>query len=152
MKGQCTICDHELHLLRHPLRRLRGSGHWLKGLASIFTRPLKACAECGSVFTWEEELLAQGAVPTSSELKLANLRSDMSNLRDSFVTIFVASGFITAWMVLGPGSYEATAPVISGAIGAASLVPSGYFHRKSRFFKEQIKHLRQERVKARLEG
>lgn len=122
----------------------------MKGLMSIFSRPLKACHECGTVYTWDEELLAQGAVPTSDELHLANLRSDMANMRDSFLTITAAAGFITLWMINGPGNYEATAPIISAAIGVGSLAPSGYFHRRVNEFKRQIKNLRQERIKGHL--
>lgn len=117
---------------------------------SIFSRPLKACSECGTVYTWEEELLAQGAVPTLDELHLANLRSDMANMRDSFLTISAAAGFITLWMINGPGNYEATAPIISAAIGVGSLAPGGYFHRRVNDFKKQIKLLRQERIKGHL--
>ena len=118
----------------------------------MFTRPLKACSECGTVYTWEEELVAEGAVPTADELELANLRSDMANLRDSFLTVSVAAGFMTVWMFNGPGGYEANAPIISAVIGVGSLVPSGYFHKRVGDFKKQIKQLRQERIKGHLNG
>ncbi len=122
----------------------------MKGLVSIFTRPLKACSECGTVYTWEEELVAQGAVPTSDELHLANLRSDMANMRDSFLTVATAAGFMTIWLFNGPGGHDASAPIISAAIGVGSLLPSGYFHKRVSDFKNQIKQLRQERIKGHL--
>jgi hypothetical protein len=151
MKDTCQICGHQLHLLKHPLRRLRGSGHWLKGVMSIFTRPLKACADCGTVYTWEEELVAEGAVPTTDELRLANLRSDMKNMRDSFLTVAAAAGFITAWMIGGTGVYETTAPLISALIGAGALVPATYFQTKARGFKREIRELRKHRIQGHLE-
>ncbi len=124
----------------------------MKGLASIFTRPLKACADCGTVYTWEEVLLAQGAVPTTDELALANLRSDMANLRDSFLTVSAAAGFITVWMIGGPGLHDVDAPIVSATIGAISLLPAGYFHKRVAHFKQQIKRLRRERIKGHLEA
>jgi hypothetical protein len=122
----------------------------MKGFVSIFTRPLKACSECGTVYTWEEELVAEGAVPTSDELHLANLRSDMANMRDSFLTVSAAATFMTIWMFNGPGGYEASAPIISVAIGVGALAPSAYFHKRVADFKKQIKQMRQDRIKGHL--
>ncbi|MFQ5549712.1 MAG: hypothetical protein ACE5FJ_00570 [Gemmatimonadales bacterium] len=148
----CSICGHGLDPVRHPVRRLSWTRHWGKGFASLFTRPLKGCSNCGSLFDWDGELLARGALPTTDELKLQNLRSDMSNLRDSFMTIFAAAGFATTWMILNPSSFDAASPMITGGIGLVSLLPYSYFRGKANQFKREIKQLRKNRIGNRESG
>lgn len=146
----CERCGHTLDIVRRPLSRLRWTRAWWQGVRSIFTRPLLACPACGTVFTWEGDLVHVGAAETSTERRLRAYRKEMANLRDSFGTVAVAGWAATLWMLFGPGSYDPTAPIIAASIGSVVLIPYTYFARKVRSAKKELKSLKVARLKGEL--
>lgn len=149
-QSNCQRCGNDLEVVKNPVSRLRWTRYWLKGVKSLFTRPLLACVKCGAVYTWEGELLAVGAVETSSELKLRALREDMSNLRDAFGTIVIAGGITAGWIVLGPGSFDVGAAVIAGSVSGVAFLPFSYFARRARQARRELKKLKETRIKGEL--
>lgn len=150
LSNSCSLCGSSLHVLRHPIRRLRWTRYWLTGFKSLFARPLKECRQCGAMFTWEEELIAEGVVETVQELKLRNLRDDLANMRNSFGTLFLAGEFAALWMWFGPAASDGAAPVVASAVAIVSLVPFAYFNRRVQLMKKQLKQIRTARTEGRL--
>jgi hypothetical protein len=137
-------------VLRHPLRRLRRTGYWWRGVKSLFARPLKLCPECGAIYTWEGELLAAGAAETAEEVRLRAYRGDMARLRDSFGAVVVAAELAVIWMSAGANPFPAIAPILAITAGGAALIPFTYFHRKVRAARAELKRLRAVRTKGAL--
>ena len=150
LSNSCSLCGSSLNVLRHPIRRLRWTRYWLTGLKSLLARPLKECRQCGAMFTWEEELIAEGVVETVQELKLRNLRDDLANMRNSFGTLFLAGEFAALWMWFGPAAYDGAAPVVASAVAIVSLMPFAYFNRRVQLMKKQLKQSRTARTEGRL--
>ncbi len=139
---RCQRCESPLEILRHPLRRLRGTGHWWHGVRSLFTGPLWMCPRCGAAYTGDGTLLAAGAVETDSEARLRIYRRDMAQLRDSFAGVIVAAGLAVTWLVAGSGGYELYQLLATAGVGGAAVVPFSYFARKARLAKKDLKRLR----------
>jgi hypothetical protein len=148
--AHCARCSRPLDILRHPVRRLWGSGYWWQGIQSLLGRPLRVCPACGAIHTWEGELLAAGAAETADELRLKGYRSDMVRLRDGFAGVVIAAEVATIWMSAGTMSFPVLAPVLAIATGGLALFPFAYFSRKAKEAKSELKRLRDARVKARL--
>lgn len=148
----CKLCGNDLGVLRHPIRRLRWTKYWSLGFKSLFGRPLKECLQCGAVYTWEEDLVAEGVVETAPELRLRNLRDDMANMRNSFGTIFLAGEFAALWMWFGPGIYEGAAPLVASAIAVLSLGPAAYFNRRVSQTRKRLKEIKEARAQGLLGG
>lgn len=146
----CERCGTALEVLRHPLRRLRGSKYWREGLKSLFARPLKACPRCGAIYTFDGALLAAGAAETAGELRLKAYREDMAHLRDSFAAVTVAAELAVIWMVAGVGAVSATAVVIAIGVGVGALLPFTYFARRAREARKELQRLRDSRMRGEL--
>lgn len=146
----CVRCGQPLEILRHPLRRLRGTGYWLQGLKSLLAKPLRLCPGCGAIHTWEGELLAAGAAETDEELRLRGYRHDMVRLRDGFGGVVIAAELAVIWMSAGTASFPVLAPILAIAAGGLALFPFGYFSRKAKEAKSELKRLREARVKGQL--
>jgi len=145
--GNCKLCAHPLEVLRKPVRRLSWSRHWLKGFASLFTRPLRVCSNCGAMYSGDGELLAAGAVQTVPEQTLDNYRRDMAYLRDSFGGVIVASGLAGTWLMVGAESANVFGAIIAGSIGVASMIPFGYLGSKVRRARKELRSMKAERLK-----
>jgi hypothetical protein len=146
----CQHCGAALEVLKHPLRRLRGSRYWREGLKSLFARPLKVCPRCGAIHTFDGALLASGAAATAAELRLNAYREDMAHLRDSFAAVTVAAELALIWMVAGAGAVPVTALVLVLGVGGGALVPFAYFARRAREAKVELKRLRERRMRGEL--
>jgi len=147
---QCTMCGQELEVLLRPLRRLRWSRYWFKGFASLFGRPLRICSHCGAMFSSEGELLAMGAVQTQEELKLDLYRRDMAYLRDSFGGVIVASEIAAIWLVAGADAANIALAIVTGSIGVAAFVPFGFFGRKARTARKQLRRMKEARLRGQI--
>ena len=145
--GNCKLCAHPLEVLTKPVRRLSWTRHWLKGFSSLLTRPLRVCPSCGAMYSGEGELLAVGAVQTEPELKLDTYRRDMAYMRDSFGGVVVASGLASAWLLMGAETANLLGAVIAGSIGAASIVPFGFFGSRVRRARRELKEMKIKRLK-----
>jgi hypothetical protein len=141
----CERCGRELEVLHRPLRRLRWSKHWWRGASSLFSQPLRICPGCGSLYDYNGQLVAAGAAETEVEMRARRFRGDMVALRDGFGAVVLASGMTVAWTLLGPLSYDLAITILSASVGAVSLMPFGYFARKARAARREIKRLKQAR-------
>ena len=148
--GDCKLCAHPLEVLTKPVRRLSWSRHWLRGFASLFTRPLRVCSNCGAMYSGEGALLAVGAVQTEPEIRLDNYRRDMAYMRDSFGGVIVASGLAGAWLMGGAEATNLVGAIIAGSIGAVSIVPFGFFGSRVRRARKELKEMKAERLKKQL--
>jgi hypothetical protein len=148
--SDCLHCGQPLQVLQHPLRRLRRTGFWWRGVKSLLGRPLKVCPRCGAIYTWEGELLGAGAAETAEELRLKTYRTDMARLRDSFGAVVVAAEIAVIWMSAGTTSFPTIAPILAIATGGAALFPFAYFSHKVRGARRDLKRLREARMKGRL--
>ena len=144
----CTRCDHQLEILRHPLRRLRWTQYWWKGVVSLFTGPLRVCPQCGAIYSGDGDLLGVGAVMTDVETDLDQYRKDMAHLRDSFGGVIIASELVAVWLVAGPVSFHLAQVILAGAVGVGSFIPFAYFASKARHARRDLKQL----TKARRSG
>ncbi len=147
---RCTMCGQELEILSRPLRRLRWSRYWFKGFASLFGRPLRICSQCGAMFSAEGELLAMGAVQTEEELKLDLYRRDMAYLRDSFGGVIVASEIAAIWLIAGAEAGSIGLALLTGSIGVGAFVPFGFFGRKARMARKQLRRMKQARIQGQI--
>jgi hypothetical protein len=147
---QCTMCGRQLEILSRPLRRLRWSRYWFKGFASLFGRPLRICSNCGAMYSAEGELLAMGAVQTQEELRLDLYRRDMAYLRDSFGGVIVASEIAAIWLVAGADAANVALAVLTGSIGVAAFLPFGFFGRKARMARKQLRRMKEARIKGQI--
>lgn len=148
--GNCKLCAHPLEVLTKPVRRLSWSRHWLRGFASLFTRPLRVCSTCGAMYSGEGELLAVGAVQTEPEIRLDTYRRDMAYMRDSFGGVIIASGLASAWLLGGAEVTNVAGAIIAGSIGVASIVPFGFFGSRVRRARRELKEMKAERMKRQL--
>ncbi len=148
--GNCKLCAHPLEVLRKPVRRLSWSRHWLRGFASLFTRPLRICSTCGAMYSGDGELLAVGAVQTEPEIRLDTYRRDMAYMRDSFGGVIVASGLAGAWLLGGAEATNLVGAIIAGSIGAVSIVPFGFFGSRVRRARKELRAMKAERMKRQL--
>jgi len=146
----CGSCGTQLEILRRPLRRLRWSRYWFKGFASFFGRPLRVCSNCGAMYSGEGELLAAGAVQTEEEVRLDLYRRDMAYVRDSFGGVIVASEIAAVWLFFGAESVNVAAGVLAASLGVATLVPFGFFGKKVRGARKQLKRMKEERIRGRI--
>jgi hypothetical protein len=148
--GNCKLCAHPLEVLTKPVRRLSWTRHWLKGLSSLLTRPLRICPTCGAMYSGEGELLAAGAVQTEPELQLDAYRRDMAYMRDSFGGVVIASALAGAWLLLGAETANLVGAIIAGSVGAVSIVPYGFFGSRVRRARKELKTMKTERVQKQL--
>lgn len=146
----CQRCGTALEVLKHPLRRLRGSGYWREGLKSLFALPLRVCPRCGAIYRYEGQLLAVGAVETADEVHLQSYRDDMAHLRDSFAAVAVAAELAVIWMSAGTAVFPVLAPAVAIGVGGGALLPFVYFGRKARDARRELKRLREARLKGQL--
>jgi|SRR3990170_2377164 len=146
----CQRCGGPLEVLRHPLRRLRGSGYWREGLRSLFALPLRVCPRCGAIYRFEGQLVAVGAAETADELRLKTYREDMAHLRDSFAAVAVAAELAVIWISSGTATFPVLAPIVAIGVGGGALLPFTYFARKARDARAELKRLREARVKGEL--
>lgn len=146
-KQNCQMCGSHVEVLRHPIKRLRWTRHWGKGVASLFSRPLRICGQCGAMYSGEGELMAAGAVQTDVEQTLDVYRRDMAHLRDSFGGVFVAAQLAAVWMMAGLQTANVGGAVVAGSIGVAALFPFGFFHRKARRAKKELRKMKEVRVR-----
>jgi hypothetical protein len=142
---RCERCGHAVETLRHPLRRLRWSGYWWEGVKSLFTGPLKVCDRCGAIYASDGHLMAAGAVETDAEHRLDVFRRDMAYLRDSFAGVVVAGELAAFWLARSTVSPDIVQVALAAAVGAAALLPFGYFARKARSAKRDLVRLREAR-------
>jgi hypothetical protein len=147
---QCQRCGAALEVLKHPLRRLRGSGYWREGLRSLFALPLRVCPRCGAIYRYEGQLLAAGAAETADELRLKSYREDMAHLRDSFAAVAVTAELAVIWMSAGVASFPLLGPLVAIGVGGGALLPFTYFARKARDARRELNRLRSIRVKGEL--
>lgn len=139
-----------MEILRRPLRRLRWSRYWFKGVASFFGRPLRICPKCGAMYSGDGELLAAAAVQTEEEVRLDLYRRDMAYLRDSFGGVIVASEIAAIWLFAGAESVNVAAGILAASFGAAAFVPFGFFGSKVRSARKELKRLKQMRMQGRI--
>jgi hypothetical protein len=143
----CELCGHELEMLLHPVRRLRWTRHWLKGIASLFTRALRICPQCGAMYSGDGELMAMGAVQTETEKTLDTFRRDMAHLRDSFGGVIVAGELAAVWLLAGLETANVAAAVLAASIGAGAVIPFALFGSKAREARKRLKRMKQERLR-----
>ena len=147
MSQQCKQCGHPLEILNRPLRRLRWTKHWWRGLASFATHPLRVCSNCGSIYTYAGQLVASGAAETDAELRVRGFRHDMRALRDGFATVVLAGEVSAIWTLMSSTSYDISVTIIAGTIGGLTLIPFSYFARKVTLARRDLKELRSARIK-----
>jgi len=150
---RCDRCGHELARLRKPVRSLRWTKYWGKGFQSLLTGPLLHCRQCGALYASNGDLLAAGALETEAERRINTFRRDMAIVRDSFAGVIVAAAVVTAWLAGSPTVGTTGQVILTGSVGAVSVLPYLYFFRKARLAKRELKQLRQARREgARLEA
>lgn len=149
---RCARCGHPLELLRKPVRELRWSRHWLVGVQSLFTGPLRACVQCGAMYSNEGQLVAAGAIQTETERRLDVYRKDMAYLRDAFGGVVIAAEAVALWLAFGTGAVDIAKVVLAAGFGGAMFVPFGYFARKARLARRDLKRLREARRSGELPG
>ena len=137
----CARCGHALKILSRPLRRLRWTRYWWRGVKSLFTGPLRICSQCGAIYANDGSLLAAGAVATAVEQELDQYRKDMAYLRDSFGGVVIAAELVAVWLIAGPGPFFGTKIALSIAVGVGAFLPYVYFGRKARIAKKDLKAL-----------
>ncbi len=71
----------------------------------------------------------------------------MARLRDSFGGVVIAAELAVIWMSAGAATFPVLAPVLAIAAGGAALFPFAYFGRKARQAKQDLKRLREARIK-----
>jgi len=142
---RCTRCGHELQILTRPVRELRWSRHWMAGVRSLFTGPLHVCVQCGAMYSSEGNLVAAGAIQTEAERRLDVYRKDMAYLRDAFGGVVVAAELVAIWLGFGTAAPDVAKAIMAAALGGAMFFPFGYFHRKARLARRDLKELRRAR-------
>ncbi len=142
---RCKRCGAGLEHLRHPVRRLRWTRYWWKGVLSYFTGQLRICARCGAIYTAEGELLAAGAAETAAEVRLNSYRKDMAGIRDGFAAVVIAAELAAVWLVAGAETFDLARALLAGGVGVGALGPFVYFARKARIAKRDLKQLREAR-------
>lgn len=147
MTNDCQQCGHPLEILRRPLRRLRWTRYWWRGLASLVSQPLQVCTKCGSVYTHQGALVAARAAETDAELRLRGFKEDMAHLRDGFASVVLVGEVGAVWTLLNAGSYDPRVTVLMCAIGGLSLVPFTFFARRASKAKRELKGMKTARLK-----
>jgi hypothetical protein len=108
------------------------------------------CPDCGAIYTWEGELLGAGAAETAEEVRLRTYRGDMARLRDSFGAVVVAAEVAVIWLSAGANPFPVIAPILAIVTGGAALIPFTYFNGKARAARQELKRLRESRMKGAL--
>ncbi len=147
MTTNCQQCGSPLEILKRPLKRLRWTRYWWRGLASLASQPLRLCPQCGSIYTQAGMLVATGAAETNAEMRLRGFKDDMAHLRDGFATLVLASEVGAVWTLMSAGSYDLRVTVVMGAIGGLSLIPFTFFASKASQAKRELKSLKTARLK-----
>ena len=147
MTTNCQQCGHPLEILKRPLKRLRWTRYWWRGVASLVSQPLRLCPQCGSIYTHAGVLVATGAAETNAEMRLRGFKDDMIHLRDGFATLVLASEVGAVWTLMNAGSYDLGVTVVMGAIGGLALIPFTFFARKASTAKRELKSLKTARLK-----
>ncbi len=152
MPQDCKQCGHPLDVLRRPLRRLRWTRHWWRGLASFVGHPLRVCTNCGTVYTYDGRLVATGAAETDAEMRMRGFRYDMAALRDGFATLVLAGEVSAIWTLMSSTPYDISVTIIAGAVGGLALIPCSYFARKAARAKKELRRLKTARLKGEIQG
>ena len=147
MPQDCKQCGHPLDVLRRPLRRLRWTRHWWRGLASFVSHPLRVCTHCGTIYTFDGELVAAGAAETDVEMRMRGFRHDMAALRDGFATLVLAGEVSAIWTLMSSTPYDISVTIIAGTVGGLALIPFSYFARKVAGAKKELRRLKTARLK-----
>lgn len=134
------------------MRELRWSRHWMIGVRSLFTGPLRGCVRCGAMYSNEGELVAAGAIQTDAERRLDLYRKDMAYLRDAFGGVVIAAEAVALWLAFGTGAADVAKVIVAAGFGGAMFVPFGYFARKARLARLDLKRLRQARRSGEIPG
>ncbi len=148
MTTNCQQCGQPLEILKRPLKRLRWTRYWWRGVASLVSQPLRLCPQCGSIYTQAGALVATGAAETNVEIRLRGFKEDMIHLRDGFATLVLASEVGAVWTLMNAGSYDLGITLVMGTIGGLALIPFTFFARKASKARRELKSLKT----ARLEG
>ncbi len=149
---RCERCGHELEVLLKPVRRLRWSRYWLKGVKSLFTGQMRICRQCGAMYSNDGALVAAGAIATEAERRLDVYRKDMAHLRNAFLGIMIAAGGLASWLAFGPETFELGRVMLIGGLGGGAAVPSIYFGRKAHLAGRELKSLRRARRAGQIPG
>ncbi len=147
MTINCQQCGRPLEILKRPLKRLRWTRYWWRGLASLASQPLRLCPQCGSIYTQAGVLVATGAAETNVEMRLRGFKDDMIHLRDGFATLVLASEVGAVWTLMSAGSYDLMVTVAMGTIGGLALIPFTFFARKASQARRELKSLKTARLK-----
>ncbi len=147
MTTNCQRCGHPLEILKRPLKRLRWTRYWWRGVGSLLSQPLRLCAQCGSIYTYAGVLVATGAAETNVEIRLRGFKEDMVHLRDGFATLVLASEVGAVWTLMNAGSYDLGVTLVMGTIGGLALIPFAFFARKASKAKRELKSLKTARLK-----
>jgi len=151
-RDRCARCGHELQILTKPVRELRWSRHWMAGVRSLFTGPLKVCSQCGAMYSGEGDLVAAGAIQTDAERRLDVYRKDMAYLRDAFGGVVLAAEVVAIWLGFGTTAPDAAKAIMAAVFGGAMFIPFGYFHRKALLARRDLKALRKARRSGEIVG
>ena len=149
---ECRQCGHPLEVLGSPLRRLRWTRHWWRGLASFATQPLRVCTNCGTIYTYTGQLVAAGAAETDAEMRARGFKRDMMGLRDGFATVVIAGEVSVIWTLLSATPYDIGVTIIAGTVGGLALIPFAYFARKTAGAKRVLKKLKTARLKGEIKA
>ncbi|MCZ6917352.1 MAG: hypothetical protein O7I93_11285 [Gemmatimonadetes bacterium] len=142
MNATCQLCEHPLAILGRPLKRLRWTRYWWRGLQSLLSSPLRVCTKCGAIYTFNGQLVAAGAAETDAELRLRGFKDDMAHLRDGFATVVLTGEVGVIWTMMSSVGYDPTIPIIMGTVGALAIAPCAYFARKASLAKKDLKLLK----------
>jgi hypothetical protein len=150
MASRCARCGSNLEILKHPVRRLRGTGFQWRGFLSLFGEPFRSCARCGAIYAADGSLLAAGVVETAHELSVRAYRDDMANIRDAFAAVTIAAELGVAWMWFGSAAHvQILTPILAGLIGVLAVPPFVFFARLARQATTELDALRTARLRGR---
>jgi hypothetical protein len=105
------------------------------------------CTHCGSIYTYDGDLVAAGAAETDAEMRIRGFRHDMAALRDGFATLVLAGEISAIWTLMSSTPYDISVTIIAGTIGGLALVPCTYFARKVAGAKKELRKLKTARLK-----
>ena len=142
MNATCQLCEHPLVVLGRPLKRLRWTRYWWRGLMSLVSSPLRVCTKCGAIYTFNGQLVAAGAAETDVELRLRGFKDDMAHLRDGFATVVLTGEVGVIWTMMSSVGYDPRIPIIMGTVGVLAIAPCAYFARKAAVARRELKLLK----------
>ncbi len=70
----------------------------------------------------------------------------MRGMRDGFGVVSAASAITVVWSAVGPIAYDGAVAVVAAIVGGASLLPAGYFGRKVRHARRELKRMKTARL------